>query len=101
MREAIGAGMGKDFDVTQSNYKKIIIMTDADDDGSHIQVLLITFFWHFMRDLFKEKMIYIAKPPLFKITYDKNKVHYTWSVAETKDFTAKLKGKYELQQLKP
>jgi len=67
--QCIGAGSGEAFDVTKIKYDKVIIMTDADVDGSHIQILLLTFFYDFMRDLIKEGHVYIAMPPLYKITY--------------------------------
>ena len=65
---AIGAGVGAEFDVEESNYCKIIIMTDADTDGAHIQVLLLTFFYRYMKPLIDAGKVYIAQPPLFKIT---------------------------------
>jgi topoisomerase-4 subunit B len=81
----IGADYGVNFDVKKCNYDKVIIMTDADDDGAHIQVLLITFFFTFMRDLVKAGKLYIAMPPLYKVTYrgkKKDMVEYAWSEAE-------------------
>ena len=81
----IGADYGINFDLKKCNYDKVIIMTDADDDGAHIQVLLITFFFTFMRPLVKAGKLYIAMPPLFKATVkDKKKevAKYAWSEAE-------------------
>ena len=74
---AIGAGFGSDFNINKCNYDKIIIMTDADDDGAHIQVLLLTFFFRYMRELIEAGKIYIAQPPLYKITH-KDKIEYAW-----------------------
>ncbi len=70
---AIGAGLGPDFDYKESNYGKVIIMTDADVDGSHIQILLITFFYRFMRPLIEQGMLYIATPPLYSFETSKGK----------------------------
>lgn len=78
---AIGAGFGRDFDVSKSNYDKIIIMTDADTDGAHIQVLLLTFFFRYMKELIEAGKVYIALPPLYKIS-TKNSVDYAWSDEE-------------------
>ena len=81
---AIGAGFGNDFDISKSNYNRIIIMTDADTDGAHIQVLLLTFFYRFMPELIEEGHVYIATPPLYKISY-KNTVEYAWSDEELRN----------------
>ena len=68
---ALGAGAGSDFEVEDCNYGKVILMTDADTDGAHIQVLLLTFFYRYMRTLIETGHVYIAQPPLFKITRGK------------------------------
>ena len=81
---AIGAGFGADFDPSKSNYDKIIIMTDADTDGAHIQTLLLTFFFRFMKGLIEEGMVYIATPPLYKIS-SKLGVEYAWTDEELRD----------------
>src|SRR5690554_215695 len=81
---AIGAGFGRDFNISKSNYKKIIIMTDADTDGAHIQVLLLTFFFRYMRELIEDGYVYIAQAPLYKVTYKNNKIEYAWTDEELK-----------------
>ena len=79
--------MGSDFDPEDIEYDKVIIMTDADDDGAHIQVLLLTFFYRFMRPLIELGKLYIALPPLYKITSGKN-VSYAYSNEELEELTA-------------
>ena len=95
---AIGAGVGADFDYKESNYNKIIIMTDADDDGSHIQILLLTFFYRYMRPLVEQGMVYIALPPLYKITKGKQS-EYCYTDEELEALNKKF-GKAEVQRYK-
>ena len=98
----IGAGYGPDFDLKKCNYKKIIIMTDADDDGAHIQVLLLTFFFNHMRPLVEDGRIYLALPPLFKITKrgKKEEIVYAWSNEEKDKILASCKCPTILQRYK-
>lgn len=88
---SIGAGFGMDFNASKSNYSKIIIMTDADTDGAHIQILLLTFFFRYMRELIERGQIYIALPPLYKIT-NKNNIDYAWTDEELREKAANLKN---------
>ena len=83
----IGAGVGPDFHIEDCNYDKIIIMTDADDDGCHIQVLLVTFFYRYMRPLIEAGKVYIANPPLYKISFGKKDEVYAYSDEELKEIT--------------
>ena len=86
MIHTIGAGSGSDFVPSDIQYDKVIIMTDADDDGAHIQVLLLTFFYRFMRPLIELGKLYIAMPPLYKVTSGKN-VSYAYDNDELKELT--------------
>ena len=94
----IGAGIGSDFNIKDINYGKVIIMTDADVDGAHIQCLLLTFFYRYMRPLIEEGHLYIAYPPLYKINFA-NKSSYAWSDSELKEIT-KNKTNYKIQRYK-
>ena len=78
---AIGAGVGQSFDASESNYDKVIIMTDADVDGAHIATLLLTFFYRFMPELIRQGHVYLAQPPLYKVEKNK-KVWYAYSDEE-------------------
>lgn len=95
---ALGAGVGAHFDAKDSNYDKVIIMTDADTDGAHIQVLLLTFFYRYMRQLIEAGMVYIALPPLYKVSKGKE-VHYAYDDQELEELKAKM-GKVEIQRYK-
>jgi len=95
----IGAGLGNEFCVEDSNYDKVIIMTDADVDGSHIQILLLTFFYRFMRPLIEAGKLYIAKPPLYKIDYGK-KHFYAYSDDERYRIVSENPGKPDISRNK-
>lgn len=97
---AIGAGLGPDFDPEESNYGKVIIMTDADVDGSHIQILLITFFYRFMRPLIEAGMLYIATPPLYSIEVGNKGKEYIADDEELEERKKTLKGNYKVQRFK-
>ena len=88
---ALGAGLGEDFDVTKLRYHKVIIMADADVDGSHIRTLLLTFFFRFMRPLLEEGYVYAAVPPLYKLTRGKT-TRLAFSEDERDDISAELRG---------
>ncbi len=100
---AIGAGVGAEFNLDDSQYGKVIIMTDADTDGAHIQVLLLTFFYRYMRPLIDHGRVFIAQPPLFKITRRKGKtteVKYAWTDEQLNEITSEWGRGYELQRYK-
>lgn len=96
----IGAGIGSDFKVKKSNYNKVIIMTDADTDGAHIQVLLITFFFRYMPELIEAGKLFIALPPLYKITSSRSKKYqYAWTEEDRELICRKYKN-YGIQRYK-
>ena len=99
MIHAIGAGIGSDFTIEDSNYDKVIIMTDADDDGAHIQILLITFFYRYMKPLIENGRLYIALPPLYKIDYGK-KHFYAWEDSELEKIKKENSGKPTISRYK-
>ena len=96
---ALGAGVGADFTPEDSNYYKVIIMTDADDDGAHIQNLLLTFFYRFMRGLIEKEMLYIALPPLYRIVKGKEE-YYLYSDEELDEKKKELKNNYRITRYK-
>lgn len=99
----IGAGVGADFDLDAVRYDKVIIMTDADTDGAHIQVLLLTFFYRYMRPLIEAGKVYLALPPLYKISKGKGKkeqIIYAWNEEELQTAIKKFKSGYVIQRYK-
>ncbi|WP_096269783.1 DNA topoisomerase IV subunit B [Paucisalibacillus globulus] len=99
----IGAGIGPEFTLEDASYDKIIIMTDADTDGAHIQVLLLTFFYRYMRPLIEAGKIYIALPPLYKISKGQGKkeqIVYAWDDEEMRAAVNKFKNGYIIQRYK-
>ncbi|EGQ2823582.1 TPA: DNA topoisomerase IV subunit B [Staphylococcus pseudintermedius] len=99
----IGAGVGNDFNLEDSNYNRIIIMTDADTDGAHIQVLLLTFFFKYMRPLVMAGRVYIALPPLYKLEKGKGKnkkIAYAWTDEELEKLQREMGKGFVLQRYK-
>lgn len=96
---ALGAGVGANFTAEDSNYYKVIIMTDADDDGAHIQNLLLTFFYRYMRELITHEMLYIALPPLYRIAKGE-KEYYLYTNEELDEKKAELKNGYTITRYK-
>ena len=99
----IGAGVGPEFDLKDCNYDKVIIMTDADTDGAHIQVLLLTFFYRYMRPLIEAGKIYLALPPLYKVSKGRGKnevIEYAWTDEELEEIIKSIGKNYLIQRYK-
>ncbi|MCC5895513.1 MAG: DNA topoisomerase IV subunit B [Alkalibacterium sp.] len=99
----IGAGVGPEFDLKDCNYDKVVIMTDADTDGAHIQVLLLTFFYRYMRPLIEAGKIYLALPPLYKVSKGKGKkevIEYAWTDEELEQVLKTFGKNYMIQRYK-
>ncbi|AZV42529.1 DNA topoisomerase IV subunit B [Peribacillus asahii] len=100
---AIGAGVGPEFNVSDTNYDKVVIMTDADTDGAHIQVLLLTFFYRYMKPLIEAGKVFIALPPLYKVSKGSGKkeiLEYAWSDEELQAAIQKVGKGYTIQRYK-
>lgn len=99
----IGAGVGSDFSIDDAAYDKVVIMTDADTDGAHIQVLLLTFFYRYMRPLVEAGKVYIALPPLYKISKGSGKkevFEYAWTERDLDEAIARIGKGYVIQRYK-
>ncbi|MFF5995046.1 DNA topoisomerase IV subunit B [Lysinibacillus sp. KU-BSD001] len=100
---AIGAGVGSDFNVADTAYDKVVIMTDADTDGAHIQVLLLTFFYRYMRPLVEAGKVFIALPPLYKVSKGAGKkevIEYAWTESGLQQAMKKVGKGYVIQRYK-
>ncbi len=96
---AMGTGIGEDFDIKKARYHKLFIMTDADVDGSHIRVLLLTFFYRYMRELIEEGYLYIAQPPLYGLKRGKE-IKYFYNDADLDAFLRQTEQKWSIQRYK-
>ena len=96
---ALGTGIGEEFDINKARYHKIFIMTDADVDGSHIRVLLLTFFYRYMRPLIEQGYIYIAQPPLYGLKHGKE-IKYFYNGEQLSDFLTNNDKKWSIQRYK-
>ena len=96
---ALGTGIGEDFNISKLNYNRVIILSDADQDGAHIRAILLTFFFRYMKDLVTNGHIYIGMPPLYKIAKDKN-IHYAYSDEELRRIADRMGKGYTVQRYK-
>ena len=96
---ALGTGIGEDFDITKLRYHKVVLMADADVDGAHITTLLLTFFFRYMPELIEQGHIYLAQPPLFKVTKNKRS-EYAYSDEQRDEIIAQMGGDCDVQRYK-
>src|SRR5699024_8937689 len=96
---ALNTGIGEDFDLSSLRYNKVIILSDADQDGAHIRAILLTFFFRYMRELINDGHVFIGLPPLYKV-YKKDYTEYVYSDAELPEAIARAGRNYSLQRYK-